>query len=372
MIEEIRRQLQNKEFKNTGVNIDSVFLYSKVVEEDMNLVILVNFNKEMRLSYEQYFNIKDQIYRNFKERSGKKVQIQAILFANQTDNVKEIATNDWDAWIIDTTSLNLIVYENQRLDFLTIRKDIENVLELKKEKYDNAHEQGMYRHDTMEGRFHSSSNDKKNNSSMYRPSISMYLTKVNTIIIILNVIIFFLTDGLLFGSRVDKITNIGALYWPSVFYNKEYYRLLTYMFLHGGISHLANNMIILLFIGDNLERAVGKVKYLIIYFASGILAGAASIGYNMIKNTIVISVGASGAIFGVVGALAYIVIVNKGRLEDISTRQIIFFVVLSLYGGFTSQGVDNTAHVGGLIAGALLGILLYRRRKKKDLERGYE
>lgn len=363
MIEEIKRQLHDKDFKNTQLNINSVFLYSKAMKEELNLVILVNFNDENQLSYEQYFNIKNQIYRNFKEKNDKKIVIQTILFTSVMDGIKEIAINDWDAWIIDTSNISLLVYENQRSDFLSIRKDIENILEKKRESYVNSSEEGIY---------HIKSGDRGYNSTKFRPSPAMYISKVNTIIIVLNVMIFFVSDGLLFGSRVNRITNFGALYWPSVFHNNEYYRLLTYMFLHGGISHLANNMIILLFIGDNLERAVGKVKYLIIYFASGVLAGMASIGYNMLKNTMVISVGASGAIFGVVGALAYIVIVNKGRLEDISTRQIVFFVVLSLYGGFTSQGVDNTAHVGGLIAGALLGLLLYRRRKKKDLERGYQ
>lgn len=356
MIEEIRKQLLNKEFKNTQVNINGIYLYSKAMEFEMNLVVLVDFNADTGFSYDQYFNIKNQVYKNFKEKSDKKVLIQTLLFTSQIESIKEIAVNDWDAWIIDTRNLNLIVYENQRADFLNIRKDIEYILAVYKEQYTGEEEV-----------FQSSEYGKR----VKKPSAGMYLTKFNTIIVILNVIIFFLTDGLLFGAAGNKLTSMGALYWPSVFYDKEYYRLFTYMFLHGGISHLANNMLILLFIGDNLERAVGKYKYLIIYFSSGVLAGAASIGYNMVKNIRVVSVGASGAIFGVVGALAYIVIINKGRLEDISTRQIILFVVLSLYGGFTSQGVDNTAHVGGLIAGALLGVLLYRKRKKREPERGY-
>ncbi len=376
MIEEIRKQLINKEFKNTQVNISGLYLYSKAIDEKVELVILMDFNAGGISSYEQYFSVKNQIYRNFKSRNDKSILIQTLLFTNQAESVKEIARNDWDAWIIDTSNRNLIVYENQRSNFAFIRSDIENILSTKRSEHyynDAGYRNAGYSYEQGDnGAPNNAPYREYNPTNSSKASVGMYFTKINTIIVLLNVIIFFISDGLIFGKHGDKISNMGALYWPSVFYGKEYYRLFTYMFLHGGINHLVNNMIILLFIGDNLERAVGKFKYIVIYLGAGILAGTASIGYNMLKNISVVSVGASGAIFGVVGALAYIVIINKGRLENISTRQIILFVCLSLYGGFTSQGVDNTAHVAGLLAGALLGILLYRKQKKRDTERGYE
>ena len=82
------------------------------------------------------------------------------------------------------------------------------------------------------------------------------------------------------------------------------------------------------------------------------------------SDSFVVSAGASGAVFGVVGGLFYAVLVNRGRLEDLSTRQLVVMIVLSLYLGFTESGVDNIAHIGGLILGILAGILLYRKPKK--------
>jgi rhomboid protease GluP len=163
----------------------------------------------------------------------------------------------------------------------------------------------------------------------------------------------------------------GALSWYFVMKEKEYYRVLTSMFMHSDFGHLFNNMLVLLFVGDNLERAAGKYKYLFIYFGTGILAGITSISYNMwkengqylIDNT-VFSIGASGAIFGVVGAMLYIVAINRGRLEDISTRQMVLFVVFSLYGGITNTQIDQAAHVGGFLAGILLAAIVYRRRSR--------
>jgi rhomboid protease GluP len=128
-------------------------------------------------------------------------------------------------------------------------------------------------------------------------------------------------------------------------------------------------MLVLLFVGDNLERAAGKLKYLLIYFGTGIIAGITSISYNMWKDSGQIgeassySIGASGAIFGVVGAVLFIVMINRGRLEGISTRQMVFFVILSLYGGIANTHIDQAAHIGGFIAGIILAALLYRRNK---------
>ena len=134
--------------------------------------------------------------------------------------------------------------------------------------------------------------------------------------------------------------------------------------MHFGNGHLVNNMIVLFALGDNLERALGHVKYLILYLFSGI--GANWISMMMGSNDLmVVSAGASGAIFGVIGGLFYAVAVNKGRLEDLQTKQLVVMIVLSMYMGLTSSGVDNAAHVAGLILGILLGILLYRKPKKK-------
>ena len=144
---------------------------------------------------------------------------------------------------------------------------------------------------------------------------------------------------------------------------KEYYRLFTSMFLHFGMAHLANNMLVLFVIGDNLERAVGKARYLLIYFLSGIGGNLLSCYLDYQDGSMSVSAGASGAIFGVMGAMLYVLLVNHGRLEDLTVRQIAIMAGFSLYFGFTSSGVDNAAHIGGLVSGFVLALLFYRRRK---------
>ena len=85
---------------------------------------------------------------------------------------------------------------------------------------------------------------------------------------------------------------------------------------------------------------------------------------NLMTGSLSVGAGASGAIFGVVGGLVYAVGVNRGRLEDLTSRQLGVMILLTLYHGFTSMNIDNAAHIGGLAAGILLGILLYRKPRR--------
>ncbi len=188
---------------------------------------------------------------------------------------------------------------------------------------------------------------------------------VNVVIVALTVIAFFVmqfwekscTGGVFYGHTTEFLLNHGALYAPGV-RTGEWYRLVTHLFLHGDIMHLGNNMLILFCLGNALEHYLGKFSYAGIYFFSGILAGLGSVVYNT-DNTV--SVGASGAVFGVVGAMAWLVVRNKGRLPGFTGPRMLIFVLMSVYAGFADQGVDNAAHIAGLIAGFLLAILIYRK-----------
>lgn len=187
---------------------------------------------------------------------------------------------------------------------------------------------------------------------------------VNTVIIFINIIVFFITD--LTGSSLDAghLTQWGAAYTPLIQYGHEYYRFFTCMFLHFGLTHLGNNMLVLFFLGDCLERAAGRVRYLLIYIFGGMGASLISYLVEVRMGENVVSAGASGAIFAVVGALIYVVIRNKGRLENFTTKQLLFLAALTLYHGVTSTGVDNAAHFGGFLCGFVLAVFFYRGPKR--------
>lgn len=178
-----------------------------------------------------------------------------------------------------------------------------------------------------------------------------------------NVIVFFVLSVMGMTEDAVFMAEHGAMYAPYITEMGEYYRIFTSMFLHFGFEHLMNNMVMLLAIGWTLENETGRLKFLIIYFVSGIGGTLLSMWQDIRTEHFTVAAGASGAIFGLIGATLYIAVRNRGRVGDISGRGLLFMAVISLYYGYANGGVDNFAHVGGLLSGIFLAVLLYRKRQ---------
>lgn len=193
---------------------------------------------------------------------------------------------------------------------------------------------------------------------------------VTIILLIINVLVFLRTD--LFHPLNQESSWIawGACSWQGFFQDHEYYRLLTSMFLHLNTEHITGNMISLIFVGNYLEQHIGSRRFLSLYFTSGILADFASMVYNMMRNANVISVGASGALYGITGGLLVYAFLHRGESDNLNVRQLIFAIILSLAGGGrTFDNIDHSAHIGGFLSGMLLMPLLNHgkaRRHNKD------
>ncbi len=141
-----------------------------------------------------------------------------------------------------------------------------------------------------------------------------------------------------------------------------WWRLLTALFLHAGFYHILMNMIALYSLGITVERIYGSWSFLIIYFAAGLLGNALSLYFGARHG---ISVGASGAIFGLAGALLIAVLQHREKLPTVFSKNIItnmmFFIIYSLIYGVSNKGIDNAAHVGGLVGGCLTAFILPER-----------
>ena len=205
--------------------------------------------------------------------------------------------------------------------------------------------------------------------SIFEQEIMPQNAKGNIALIIANIFVFLLSDFFEIQVQGKNLIDIGDLSWVYVLQEGEYYRIISSMFLHADFDHILSNMLTLGLIGTYLEMELGTFRYLTVYFCSGIIAGCSSMGYNMMLGSIIPSIGASGAVFGVVGGLLCMVIVKRRMVSQYDIRRIIFMACFSLYCGFANEGIDNMAHIGGFIGGFLvtgLFMLLMRKKYKFD------
>lgn len=180
---------------------------------------------------------------------------------------------------------------------------------------------------------------------------------VTYVLIALNIIVFFIVEALGSTEDLSDMLLFGASYTPLILGKAQYWRLVSSIFLHFGIMHLSNNMVGLYVIGDQVERAIGSFKFIIIYIIAGVGANIISM-FLRLKEEPVVSAGASGAIFGLAGSMLAIALKNRNKNSDISIARIVLMIGLMIYYGFTSSGVDNIAHISGAVIGFLCASVL--------------
>jgi membrane associated rhomboid family serine protease len=179
-------------------------------------------------------------------------------------------------------------------------------------------------------------------------------------LIAINVVVFLIeiangSGGLSARGGISQFFADFCLFGPSVA-EGEWYRLLTSGFLHAGIIHIGFNMFLLLILGRLLEPALGTPRFLVLYFAS-LLAG--SFG-ALVVDPESFTVGASGAVFGLAGA---VFIIARGRGMETLAREIGFLIIFNLIFSFVAPRISVGGHIGGLIGGALCALLIVAGEK---------
>ena len=186
---------------------------------------------------------------------------------------------------------------------------------------------------------------------------------VTITLVIINIMVFLIMELIGDTENTDFMMNTGAA-WPPFILDGQYWRLVTSNFMHFGFEHIMNNMLVLACAGPILEKALGHIKYLILYLFAGIGGSVLSFFQMLYSGKYAVAAGASGAIFGIIGALLWIVIRHKGRYENLTGKGLLFMIVISLYYGISSGEVDNWGHIGGVVMGFLLSVIFYRKPRK--------
>lgn len=365
-------------YENITLNVVGVSLGLKRVESRGFAVVTLDETTGNMLTREQFEHISVQI-RDFIQKRGCLHTFFLYLLISEEDGSQErLFGNQGNYWRIVPTRGQVMVFEDAAAEFMELRQPLERLFPRRNGAFrGNAAGNGAYGecrwgrdgNGSCAGNWRGGVNGS-HVGGRWRNAFRQYwrselFPKCNIIVVAINIAIFLITDLFLFSSA-EALVEWGALGWYEVVRGGEWYRLLTSMFMHGGIDHIFSNMLVLFYLGSCLEQQVGSLRYVAIYLGSGILAGFTSMGYNMLLGDFAVSIGASGAVFGVMGALLCLVIFFRERAGDFNLRQMAVMVFFGLYGGFTDQGVDNAAHVGGLIGGFLLtAVLMLLHEKKK-------
>lgn len=264
------------------------------------------------------------------------VELLTVLLTDKEETGRRICSVGSNIWVYDEKRQRLLVYENQPGEFYGLRAKLEQLAGIgKRQKAAQVIRQGQF------------------------PYMTIAIVGINVIVYLI-MSARGATDNALF------MASNGAMYPDFLTYNHQWWRIITAMFLHFGITHLMNNMIIFYCIGSRLEHVIGHWKMLAVYMTAGIGGGLLSYAVMMITGDYAVSAGASGAVFGVIGGLLWVVIRHRGNIEGMTTRGMGVMLLLSLYFGFTTTGVDNWCHIGGLVCGFIAAMILYHRRQQID------
>lgn len=317
-----------------------VTAYYRYYQEGFHVVLAVDL-EHRNMTIEQHRWIENSVMDLFYHPQGRlldfpegfpvyHVEVLTLLLGGDAQMVRKLCMNEKNIWYYQLLERRLIIYENQPGDFFGLRGAIE--------------EQSTRR--------------KPKNSIKKLPLTTIGIAAVNVLVYMILEILGDTTDG-------SFIAMHGGIYPDFITYNQEWWRLLTAMFIHFGMDHLLNNMVIFCCVGSRLERAVGHVRLLLIYLISGLGGGMLSYMMMVSSGDYAVSAGASGAVFGIIGGLLWAVIRHRGRFEGLTTRGLVLMIVLSLYYGFATIGVDNWSHIGGMITGFVTAAILYHGKSQK-------
>ena len=238
-------------------------------------------------------------------------------------------------WLLDSRGKRVMVFENQPSDFCDLYKPIEEALNMEDEE------------------------PKKDEG---------FLAKLKTfpiatgLIILINVLYFIFLE--LDGSTedVNYMIKMGASYPKKIIENKEYYRLFTSMFMHFGIEHLVGNMFMLAMLGSLIEKRIKTIPFAFMYISTGLIASIISCEETLRKADNAVAVGASGAIYGILGVYVIVMMVDilqmpvDRRIPTLTSAiiRVIIVMLLTMSESFYDKGIDVTAHIVGFAAGLII------------------
>lgn len=260
-------------------------------------------------------------------------------------SMQACSTNN-KAWIYDEGTEQLYIADTQIEEFYGLKRLIDDAKNITESELEAARTETADVQETVPM--------KERITKAFRE-----LPKASATLVIINVLVFILcvaTGTVLYsygGAGLKLLTG------PD-----QYYRVISSLFLHVNGVHLFSNMLLLYFAGEIVEKAVKPWWFLLIYFASGIIGTGCVFVSDYINDTQVVVIGASGAVYGILGALLALVLFKRINTQYARLPRVVLAIFISIYSGFSQENVANLAHIGGVVSGFVIGLiccLIYRK-----------
>lgn len=327
-------------------------VFYKFQQEGFHAVILVDLEHGYSLTPKQLKNMEERVKELLFHPQGRiagfpegypvyHVDVLTLLVGGEEDAVRRLCVECRNVWAYQPACKRLLIYENQPGDFWGLK----TVIESKLTYYD------------VENRIKKTLGENIR-SIRKQPYITIML-------VVANAVVYLILEIMGNTESASFIASHGGMYPEFILYNNQWWRILTAMFIHFGAVHLLNNMVIFCLVGARLERAVGHIRLLLVYIISGIGGGLLSYYRMLYTGDYAVAAGASGAVFGTIGGLLWAVILHRGHFEELTTKGLIGMLALSLYYGFSTIGIDNWSHIGGMVTGFVSAFILYHRKSQK-------
>jgi len=346
----MRKKLETYLLKNgffpLSSNVSDISALVKVENNLLNILQIIDYKSDLYLDKVQYEEIKASLRAAFSEKGVSEIHILTLILAEDLEKGAVLGEEDTFCWLVDKQQSELLIYEDKQPDFYGMKALLESFLQKWKENPASFDEEPV----------------EKPEGSTKKTILTDYLKKAP-----------YVTLGMII---INLLLCFGCIENPALFYGKgstsyiylkagEWYRLVTSMFLHEGLDHFFSNMLLLYFMGEMLERRVGWVKYLFVYMASGIIGNLVSALYEYFTGDYFVSFGASGAVFGIMGMLIYMVIMKREAVR-IPIMSMVFMIGYCIYSSFVGEHINGAAHLGGMLGGMILMFVLGLRRKSHE------
>ncbi len=316
---------KTEENKDLIENVVVMLRHNTLTNIDEYCFIMRKDNRS-RISADRIYHIEQQIINN-SILIGKMPSdiMNLIITDDEYEKGSDYAELGMKFWVMDEISGSIRIYENQPEEYCGLKDKLEAAL----------------------------------CSNISVKEILNHVPIVSILLLIANVLVFVAMESIGNTEDTEFLLSHGANYWPYVFENGEWYRLFTCIFIHIGGYHLLSNMIALIFVGNTLEKSIGKAKFILIYFISGLGASFFADIFNYSANNMVVSAGASGAIYGILGALVYVML----KYRKNANWGIVIILILMVSSGFSQTGIDNVAHIVGCVIGIISAVICCKRSK---------